>query len=130
MATYTNPVVETAAAFVRAFAAGDEAELRALTDPDLVYRQVNPGGFVEVLGVDALVEKVRREIADDGGWETLFVDAAPAADKARVHASVRFVRGGRRLRYDWTEYLELRDGRVWRRDLACGGARPDDGDAG
>lgn len=125
MATRTgSTAVEIGADFVRAFAAGDEAGMRRLTDPDLVYREVNPGGFVEVLGVDALLEKVRDEIAADGGWETLFVNAEPAEHKVRVHASVRFVRDGRSLRYDWTEYLELREGRVWRRDLACGGALP------
>lgn len=124
MTTATSTAVDIGAAFVRAFAAGDEEGMRRLTDPELVYREVTPGGFVEVLGLDALVEKVRREIADDGSWETLFVDAEPAAHKVRVHASVRFVRDGRPLRYDWTEYLELRDGRVWLRDLACGGALP------
>lgn len=122
MATDTSTAVDIGADFVRAFAAGDEEGLRRLTDPDLVYREVNPGGFVEVLGVEALVEKVRGEIEADGGWETLFVEGEPAGHKVRVHASVRFVRDGRALRYDWTEYVELRDGRVWRRDLACAGA--------
>ena len=124
MATETRTAVDIGAEFVRAFAAGDEQGMRRLTDPDLVYREVNPGGFVEVLGVEALIEKVRGELVADGGWETLFVDAEPAGDKVRVHASVKFVREGQPVRYDWTEYLELRDGRVCRRDLACAGAVP------
>ena len=124
MATDTSTAVDIGAEFVRAFSAGDEEALRRLTDPELVYREVNPGGFVEVLGVEALIEKVRGELIADGGWEPLFVEAEPAGDKVRVHASVRFVRDGRPVRYDWTEYLELRDGRVWRRDLACAGAVP------
>lgn len=124
MATQISTAVDIGAEFVRAFSAGDEQGMRRLTDPELVYREVNPGGFVEVRGVDALIEKVRGEVAADGGWETLFVEAEPAGHKVRVHASVRFVRDGQALRYDWTEYLELRDGRIWRRDLACGGALP------
>ena len=128
MTTHTASAVDVGAEFVRAYARGDEEGLRRLTHPQCLYREVNPGGYIEIVGVEPMLEKLRAEIPADGGWEILFVDAAPAGPKARVHASVSFRRDGQALRYDWTEYLVVTDGQVVKRDLACGGALPVDAD--
>lgn len=121
----TDNAVDVAAALVRAYAAGDAEGMRRHAHPELLYREVNPGGFLEIHGVEDSIAQVSGEIAATTGWVPLGVEAEPVGHKVRVRAVVGFERGGERLRYDWTEYVEVRDGLVVKRDLACGGALRD-----
>ena len=122
MTTTATQAVEVAADLVRAYANGDADGMRRHAHPEYLYREVNPGGFLEIHGVEDSIAQVQGEIAATSNWTAELVEAVPAGHKVRVHAVVGFDRGGESLRYDWTEYVEVRDGLVVKRDLACGGA--------
>lgn len=114
--------VDVAVALVRAYAAGDADGMRRHAHPDVLYREVTPGGFREIHGVEGSIAQVQEEIAATERWTPVRVEAEPVGHRVRVRAVVRFKRAGEDLFYDWTEYVGVRDGLVVKRDLACGGA--------
>jgi hypothetical protein len=125
MAIETTSKLDVGAAFVRAYCEGDADGMRRTAHPDVLHQEVNPGGYMEVRGIENVIAQIYGEINASDSWETDQVNATAVGPKVRIDASVRFERGGHRLRYEWVEFLDFADGLVAKRTLACAGGLPD-----
>ncbi len=82
--TIERTALETATGFARAYAAGDFERVRELVAPDVLQREINPAGYVELRGPDELIAEAREFTAKYGDPEVLELTTSEAGPLVRV----------------------------------------------
>jgi hypothetical protein len=125
VATATETDVETARDYARAYAAFDEAAVRVMLADSLVFRQVNPGGYLALDSADGYIAATRDFVSsfDSHGAESF--GAGPVGDRVATTSRMWLTAGGQRYVMEHQEFVTVREGRVVAIDSVCSGARPD-----
>jgi hypothetical protein len=123
--TTTASALEIARAFASAYAEGDYDRVRELVTPDVLEREINPGGYVEFRGPDELIEEAREFTGKYGDPEVLELTVEPAGPLLRVINRWRLRREGEPVLCDFYELLSIEAGRVSQIDLVCSGTIPE-----
>lgn len=115
--------LEIGTEFARAYAAGEYERVRELVAPDVLEREINPRGYIEVRGPDKLIEEARDFTARHGDPEILELTTEMAGPLVRVIN--RWRHHGQQheepVLCDFYELLRIDDGRVTQIDLVCSG---------
>jgi SnoaL-like domain len=122
--TTNDADVAVARRYADAYAAFDVETLRAVLDPDLRFRQINPGGYLAL-------DTARAYIDATADFLTRFTDHAAASSRAEPVGD-RFATGSRMILQagnrsyvmEHQEIVTVLDGRVVAIDRVCTGARP------
>ena len=119
--------LEIGRAFAEAYAHGDLERLETLLSPDLVHREVNPGGYIEITSAQGAIEQVRDYLAEFDRHEVLDVDVDIVGDRVRAVTRWRLLKGDESWLLEWTELCRVGDGRITERLIACSGRMPEAG---
>lgn len=111
--------------FARAYAAGDYERVRELVAADVLEREINPRGFIELRGPDELIAEAREFTGRYGDPEVLELATQMAGPLVRVINRWRLHRDGEPVLCDFYELLRIDDGRVRQIDLVCSGVVPE-----
>jgi hypothetical protein len=111
--------------FARAYAGGDFERVRELVAPDVLEREINPGGYLELRGPDELIAEARDFTGRYGQPEVLELTAEMAGPLVRVLNRWRLHWEGEPVLCDFYELLRIESGRVAQIDLVCSGALPE-----
>jgi ketosteroid isomerase-like protein len=111
--------------FARAYAEGDHERVRELVAPDLLQREINPAGYVEMRGPDELIAEVRDFTGRYGEPEVLELTTEMAGPLVRAVNRWRLSRDGEPVLCDFYELLRIESGRVAQIDLVCSGVLPE-----
>lgn len=124
-AVSTVTELQTATEFARAYAEGNFARVRELVAPDVLQREINPGGYIELRGPDALIGEAREFTGRYGDPEVLELSTEMAGPVVRVINRWRLRRESESVLCDFYELVRVENGRVAQIDLVCSGAVPE-----
>jgi len=116
--------LEIATEFARAYADGNYDRVRELVASDVLEREINPGGYIELRGPDELIAEAREFTDRYGQPEVLELTTETAGRLVRVINRWRLRREGVPVLCDFYELLRVEDGRVGQIDLVCSGVVP------
>lgn len=117
--------LEAGTEFARAYADGNYERMRELVAPDVVQREINPGGYIELRGPDELIAEAREFTDRYGEPEVLELTSEMAGPLVRVINRWRLRRVGVPVLCDFYELLRVEGGRVGQIDLVCSGVVPE-----
>lgn len=111
--------------FARAYAEGDFERVRELVAPDVLEREINPGGYIELRGPDELIAEARDFTGRYGAPEVLELTPETAGPLVRVLNRWRLHWEGQPVLCDFYELLRIESGRVAQIDMVCSGVLPE-----
>ena len=114
-------MTDVAREFAEAYNAGEYERCADLMTEDVLQREINPSGYIELRGGEAIVEEARDFLARSDGMEVLELTVEPAGPLVRVLNRWKVVREGRPLLCDFYEQFRIENGRVAQIDLVCSG---------
>lgn len=117
--------LEVGTEFARAYADGDYERARELVASDVLEREINPRGYIELRGRDELIAEAREFTGRYGEPEVLELTIEMAGPLVRVINRWRLRREGVPVLCDFYELLRIEDGRVGQIDLVCSGTVPE-----
>ena len=117
--------LEAGTEFAHAYADGDYERVRELVASDVLEREINPRGYLELRGPDELIAEAREFTGRYGEPEVLELTIEMAGPLVRVINRWRLRREGVPALCDFYELLRVEDGRVGRIDLVCSGVVPE-----
>lgn len=123
--TRTPAAVEIAEEYASAYAEGDYERVRQLVAPDVLEREINPGGYVEFRGPDELIDEAREFTGKYGDPEVLELTVERAGTLVRVINRWRLRRDGKPVLCDFYELLTVEGNKVAQIDLVCSGTIPE-----
>jgi SnoaL-like domain len=121
----TDPVA-IARRYAQAYAAFDTDELLAVLAPDVQFRQVNPGGYLQLDSVQAYVNATKEFLDNFERCEAASATAEAFGDRVCTTSRLRLYQGQRTYLMQHSEIITIREGRVVAIDSACSGARPEE----
>ncbi|MGH2950746.1 MAG: hypothetical protein ACRDKX_01725 [Solirubrobacterales bacterium] len=117
--------LEIAAEFASAYAEGVDERVRELVTADVIEREINPAGYIELRGPDELIAERREFTGRYGEPEVLELTTENAGPLVRVINRWRHSQAGEPMLCDFYELLRIEDGRVAQIDLVCSGVVPE-----
>jgi hypothetical protein len=117
--------LDVGAEFARAYADGDFERVRDLVAADVLEREVNPAGYVELRGPDELIAEARDFTGRYGEPEVVELTAETAGPLVRVINRWRLSWQGDPVLCDFYELLRIESGRVAQIDMVCSGVLPE-----
>jgi ketosteroid isomerase-like protein len=125
MPTATATALETADAFVRAYADADYETVQSLLHPAVRYREITPNQLIEATGPGAILEEERDFLARRGPQETLELQVSAVGDRVAARTRWRLLGQDEPWVVDWCQYITVEDGRVTALDGVCSGPMPE-----
>jgi len=123
--TRKSAALEIAEEYARAYAGGDYDRVRGLVTEDVVEREINAGGYVELHGPAELISEAREFTRRYGRPEILELAVEPAGPLVRVINRWRLRRDGEPVLCDFYELLTVEGDRVAQIDVVCSGTVPE-----
>ena len=117
--------LEIGTEFARAYANGDYERVCELVASDVIEREINPRGYIELRGPDELIAEAREFTGRYGDPEVLELTTEMAGPLLRVINRWRLRREGVPVLCDFYELLRIEDGRIGQIDLVCSGVVPE-----
>jgi ubiquinone/menaquinone biosynthesis C-methylase UbiE len=119
----TDPLV-VAQRYADAYAAFDTGELREVLAPNLRFRQVNPGGYLELDSAHAYIDATRQFLDGYGTHQSAGAVAEELGDRILTASRIELHRDRSRYLIQHSEIVTVADGKVIEIDSVCTGARP------
>lgn len=120
----TGDQVAVARRYAEAYAAFDAAGLADVLAPDLQFRQVNPGGYLQLDSAQAYIDATRAFLDGFDRCQAAVATAEPLGDRVATTSRLLLHRGQQAYLMQHSEVVTVVDGRVTAIDGACSGARP------
>jgi ketosteroid isomerase-like protein len=120
-ATATRSATQVAREFAEAYNAGNYERCAALMTDGVVEREINPSGYIEFRGREAIIEEARDFLSRSESLDVLELTVEPAGPLVRVINRWKIVREGRPFLCDFYELFRIEDGQVAQIDLVCSG---------
>jgi hypothetical protein len=117
----TDPLT-IARRYAEAYAAFDVEQLLDVLAPDLEFRQVNPGGYLELERAQAYVDATQTFLDRYDSHAAAEATAAPIGDRILTTSRIEMVGSGERYLMQHSEIVTVADGKVTHIDSVCTGA--------
>ncbi len=116
--------VDIARRYANAYAAFDTAELRDVLAPNLRFRQVNPGGYLEVDSAQAYINGTKAFLDGYDAHAAITATAERLGDLVLTTSRMRLDQNGDRYVLQHSEIVTVADGKVTAIDSVCTGSQP------
>ena len=110
--------------YATAYAAFDTNQLLDVLAPDLRFRQVNPGGYLELDSAHAYIDATRQFLDGYDTHRSAGVSAEEMGDRVVTSSRIQMERNHRRYLMQHSEIVTVAAGKVVEIESACTGARP------
>lgn len=117
--------LEVGAEFARAYAQGDYERVRELVAIDVLEREINPRGYIELRGPDEIIAEARAFTDCYGKPAVLELTTEMAGPLVCVINRWRLRKAGEPVLCDFYELLRVKDRRVAQIDVICSGVVPE-----
>jgi hypothetical protein len=110
--------------YAEAYAAFDTAELHAVLAPGLQFRQLNPGGYLELDTAQAYIDATSEFLDAYDNHAASSASAERMGDVVVTVSRMELDRAGSRYLMQHSELVTVTGGKVTAIDSVCTGARP------
>jgi hypothetical protein len=110
--------------YAEAYAAFETSELRDVLAPNLRFRQVNPGGYLELDSPDAYIDATRQFLESFDAHRSAGASAEELGDRILTTSRIQLHRDRSPYLMQHSEIVTVADGQVIEIDSVCTGARP------
>jgi hypothetical protein len=110
--------------YAEAYAAFDTSELADVLAPDLRFRQVNPGGYLELSSARAYIDATGQFLDTYDTHRSAGASAEDMGDRILTTSRIQLHRDRGRYLMQHSEIVTVADGKVIEIDSVCTGARP------
>lgn len=117
--------VDIARRYANAYAAFDTAELRNVLAPDLRFRQVNPGGYLEVDSAQAYIDGTKAFLDGYDAHAAITATAEQLGDLVLTTSRMRLDQNGDRYLLQHSEIVTVAECKVTAIDSVCTGSQPE-----
>lgn len=119
-----DDAVAIARRYAEAYAAFDAPALADVLAPDLQFRQVNPGGYLQLDSAQAYIDATREFLDNFERCQAASASAESLGDRVATTSRLLLHQGHRAYLMQHSEVVTVIDGQVTAIDSACSGARP------
>lgn len=122
--TITDADLSLARRYAEAYAAFDIETLRSVLDPNLRFRQVNPGGYLTLDSADAYINATADCLTGFTHHAAATARAEPVGNRTATASRMTLIAHDNQYVMEHQEFVTVHGGRVAAIDSVCTGARP------